>query len=51
MQRQRGELLPVGAALSDLNDGPLAAIYGASPQLIHHLIQVNQIEIAPEQVS
>ena len=31
MQRQRGELVPIGAALSDLNDSPVAAIRDASP--------------------
>ena len=51
MQRQRGELVPIGAALSDLNDGSMAAIRNASPQALHHLIQVDQIATALEQSS
>ena len=33
MQRQRGELVPIGEALGDL-DGPVKAIRGASPQAL-----------------
>ena len=35
MQRQRGELVPIGEALADL-DGPVQAIREASPQALHH---------------
>ena len=35
MQRQRGELVPIGEALGDL-DGPVKAIRDASPQALHH---------------
>ncbi len=51
MQRQRGELVLIGAALSDLNDGPAAATRGALHLVLHHLIQVDQIATALEQAS
>ena len=35
MQRQRGELVPIGEALGDL-DGPVKAIRDASPQALYH---------------
>ena len=35
MQRQRGELVPIGDALADLG-GPVKAIREASPQARHH---------------
>ena len=50
MQRQRGGLVPIGDALSDLN-GPVAAIRAASPQALHHFTrfdQVNQLVSASE---
>ena len=50
MQRQRGELVPIGDALSDL-DGPVKAIREASPQARHHFTrfdQVNQLVSASE---
>ena len=50
MQRQRGELVPIGEALADL-DGPVQAIREASPQALHHFTrfdQVNQLVSASE---
>ena len=50
MQRQRGELVPIGDALSGL-DGPVKAIREASPQALHHYTrfdQVNQLVSASE---
>ena len=50
MQRQRGELVPIGDALSDLS-GPVAALRDASPQALHHFTrfdQVNQLVSASE---
>ena len=35
MQRQRGELVPIGEAFGDL-DGPVKAIREASPQALRH---------------
>ena len=42
MQRQRGELVPIGDALADLG-GPVKAIRGASPQALHHFTQADQV--------
>ena len=36
MQRQRGELVPIGDALADL-DGPVKALREASPQARHFM--------------
>ena len=50
MQRQRGELVPIGDALADL-PGPVQAIRAASPQALHHYTrfdQVNQLVGASE---
>ena len=50
MQRQRGELVPIGEAISDL-DGPVKEIRDASPQAMHHFTrfdQVNQLVEAGE---
>ena len=50
MQRQRGELVPIGDALSGM-DGPVEAIRDASPQARHHFTvadQVNQLVSASE---
>ena len=50
MQRQRGELVPIGEAFGDL-DGPVKAIREASPQAVHHFTrfdQVNQLVSASE---
>ena len=50
MQRQRGELVSIGDALSDLG-GPVKAIREASPQALHHFTrfdQVNQLVSASE---
>ena len=42
MQRQRGELVPVGEVIADL-DGPVKAIREASPQARHHYTQADQV--------
>ena len=50
MQRQRGTLVPIGDALSDLG-GPVKADRNASPQARHHFTladQVNQLVAANE---
>ena len=50
MQRQRGELVPVGEVIADL-DGPVQAIREATPQAVHHFTlsdQVNQLVSASE---
>ena len=50
MQRQRGELVPIGEVVADL-DGPVKAIREASPQALHHFTrfdQVNQLVLASE---
>ena len=50
MQRQRGELVPIGDALSGM-DGPVKAIREATPQALHHYTradQVNQLVRASE---
>ena len=50
MQRQRGELVPIGDALSGMG-GPVAAIREATPQALHHFTladQVNQLVSASE---
>ena len=50
MQRQRGELVPIAEAFSDLS-GPVAALRDASPQALHHFTrfdQVNQLVGASE---
>ena len=49
-RRQRGELVPVGEVIADL-DGPVKAIREASPQALHHFTrfdQVNQLALARE---
>ena len=50
MQRQRGELVPIGDALSDL-PGPVQALRKSPPQALHHFTrfdQVNQLVGASE---
>ena len=42
MQRQRGELVPIGDALADLG-GPVKAIREASPQAHYHFTQADQV--------
>ena len=42
MQRQRGELVPIGDALADLG-GPVKAIRDASPQAHYHFTQADQV--------
>ena len=44
MQRQRGELVPIGEALADL-PGPVQAIREASPQALHHFTQADQVNL------
>ena len=50
MQRQRGELVPIGDALSGMG-GPVKSIREATPQALHHYTrfdQVNQLVSASE---
>ena len=50
MQRQRGELVPIGDALSGMS-GPVKLIRDATPQALHHFTradQVNQLVTASE---
>ena len=42
MQCQRGELVPIGEALSGMG-GPMESIREASPQELHHFTQANQV--------
>ena len=42
MQRNRGELVPIGDALSGMG-GPVKAIRDASPQALHHFTQADQV--------
>ena len=42
MQRKRGELVPIGDALSGM-DGPMKAIRDATPQSLHHFTQADQV--------
>ena len=51
MQRQRGGLVPIGDAVSGLDDVPVPAVREASPQALHHFTladQVNQLVEARE---
>ena len=51
MQRQRGELVPIGEVLSGLDDELVPAIRDDSPQAVHHFTladQVNQLASANE---
>ena len=50
MQRQRGELVPIGDALSGMG-GPVKSIRDATPQAVHHFTlsdQVGQLVSASE---
>ena len=42
MQRQRGELVPLAEALSEL-PGPVQALREATPQSLHHFTQADQV--------
>ena len=44
MQRQRGELVPVGEVVGDL-PGPFQAIREASPQALHHFTVADQVNL------
>ena len=44
MQRQRGELVPVGEVIADLG-GPVQALRDASPQALHHFTQADQVNL------
>ena len=43
MQRKRGGLVPIGDAVSGLDDGPVTAIHDTSPQARHHFTQADQV--------
>ena len=42
MQRERGELVPIGEVVADL-DGPVKALREASPQARHHFTRADQV--------
>ena len=42
MQRQRGELVPIGDALSGMG-GPVKSVRDATPQAVHHFTQADQV--------
>ena len=42
MQRQRGELVPIGDALSGMG-GPVKSVRDATPQAVHHCTQADQV--------
>ena len=50
MKRQRGGLVPIGEAFGGLG-GPVKVLRDASPQAVHHLVQVDQIAAALEHAS
>ena len=43
MQRNRGELVPIGEVFGGL-DGPVKAIREASPQALHHFTRTDQVD-------
>ena len=43
MQRQRGELVPIGEVVSGLDDVPVKALREASPQARHHFTRADQV--------
>ena len=43
MLRKRGGLVPIGDAVSGLDDVPVPAIRAASPQAVHHFTQADQV--------
>ena len=43
MQRQRGELVPIGEVFGGL-DGPLKTLRDASPQARHHFTRFDQVD-------
>ena len=45
MQRQRGELVPIGEVVASLDDGLVPAIREASPQALHHFTQADQVNL------
>ena len=45
MQRQRGELVPIGEVFSDLDEGPLKTLREASPQAVHHFTVADQVNL------
>ena len=44
MQRQRGELVPIGEVVSDLG-GPVKLIRDATPQAAFHFTQADQVNL------
>ena len=43
MQRKRGELVPIGEVVGEL-DGPVTAIPATSPQARHHFTRFDQVD-------
>ena len=44
MQRQRGELVPIGEVVSGLDDVLVPALREATPQARHHFTRFNQVD-------
>ena len=51
MQRQRGELVPIGNAISGLDDAPRLAIREESPQARHHFTRADQVNQLPRRIT
>ena len=52
MQRQRGELAPIGEVVTGLDDELVPAIRNDSPQARHHFTQADQVKsLAAQQAS
>ena len=51
MQRQRGELVPIGDAVSGLDDVAVPAIRCDSPQARHHFTQADQVNQLPRRIT
>ena len=45
MQLERSGLVPIGEAVSGLDDGPVSALREASPQARHHFTQADQVNL------
>ena len=50
MQRQRGELIPIGEVVSGL-DGPVKETREASPQARHHFTRADQVNQLPRRIT
>ena len=43
MQRKRDGLVPIGEAVSRMDDGPMKALAKTSPQVLHHFTLSDQV--------